>query len=153
LLNLNCPEAPLRPLIRKFTDAITPVTGSGILDFKQLQSRELCLFWPNILIYRREPKLNDYRIIFTGTTTCTTYNKDWTGTLMSEMSFGPALKELHKLNDQVLKTGKRYFLSGIHDWKDKEFVKWWQVRMPLKRGEICNEVLLCLDFEHQKDGM
>jgi len=148
IIDLHCPDAQQRPLIRDFIKLVDLTVGEQILDFSQLQSRPFCLFWPNILIYRFVPDLVDYRIIFAGTTTCKTYDKDLTGKLMTEMNFGPALKDLRKLNDQVMANKNRYYLSGIHDWEDKKYVKWWQIRMPLKRSGQVNEVLLCLDFEN-----
>jgi len=148
MIDLNCSEAKQRPLIKSFIGLVNQTARDQIFEFNQLQSRPFCEFWPNILIYRFDHDFDDYRIIFSGTTTCKTYDKDWTGKRMSEMNFGTAFKDLRKLNDQVIATKNRFYLSGIHDWEDKNYVKWWQVRLPLKRNGDVNEVLLCLDFKN-----
>ena len=134
------------PLINEFSTLVCNTVGDGLLDFRDLQDEPFLKFWKHLIIYRYEPEINDFRVIFYGSHVVSMYGADYTNKLLSEMGFHGAFKDVFTLNMRIINGERRVYASGDLFWQEKEYRKWHQVKMPLKRKDSVNEILICMDI-------
>jgi len=134
------------PLIKSFVQLVDETVGDGVLDFSDLKAAPFLKYWKHLFIYKYEENINDFRVVFFGTHLVEMEGTDWTGTLMSEMNYAEALDEIHDLNMKIINGERRVFANGTIFWNKREYRNWHQVKMPLQRNGIMNEVLICMEI-------
>lgn len=146
-MDTNSTAAKEHPTIKEFVNLVDKTVGDDVLDFAHLREKPFMKFWSNFILYQYEEDNNDFRIKFHGTYITTNYGEDWTGKLLSKVDLGDEYNNAFNQNLQIIKSEHRVYASGTFFWKNREHKKFYHVKMPLRRNDKINEVLLCADIE------
>jgi hypothetical protein len=130
------------PIIREFTAL---VGDDGIIDFKTLKQKDFVKYWPSMSIHRYED--GDFTYIFYGTQLVQNIGTERTGDKVLALTNHNFKRELFDNLLDVLTTKKVMFLIGSLEGNDRGYIKWQQVKVPLRRGGEINEVLSLFSFQ------
>jgi len=133
-------------LIDDFVDLVDASTAGGVLRFDQLESGPFMQYWKNLIIYRHEPDISDFRVILFGTEVAGSYGEDWTGQLLSTAGFEKGYEAIYRVNLEIMSNGKRIPDTGTLEWQGRDYRSWHEIKMPLKRNGEINEVLVYMCF-------
>jgi hypothetical protein len=139
--------ARAHPTISEFCNLVKEVAGDGVLDFEQVEQREFMRFWSRLLMTRYVSDADDFVITFWGTALREGYGEEVTGKLLSRPENGPRGEYLKRLHNLVMRGNKPIFASGKLDWKYRDFVSWYQVKMPLTHKGVRDGTISCVIFE------
>lgn len=139
-------EAKNQPLIKEFVALVEKTVGDGVLDFNHLKDSAFMKFWKNIIIYRYDEDIDDLVVVMFGSYISKMHEADFTGKTLSEMGFGEKYDYTFALNMKIINGERRVYANGNLYWKEREYRKWYLVKMPLQRDGKVNEVLSCMDI-------
>ncbi len=138
---------PGHPLLDEFAGMVKALSTDGIASFTDLTSEPFMVYWKNLIIYRHEPEIADFRIVFFGTEVAASYGEDWTGRLLSQSGFEKGYESIYQINLEIMQNHRHVSDSGSLDWQDRGYKKWHEVKMPLRRNGEINEVLVYMCFD------
>jgi len=135
------------PVISEFSALAEGFFVNGAIDFPVLQTPDFFKFWRHLMIARYLPDENDFKILMWGSHIASSHGKDLSGKKFTEAGFGNKLQFFHDFHKSVMEGGEIVFKSGVFSWENKQFLKWYQVKMPLRRGQSIHETVSCICFE------
>ena len=140
-------DAIRHPRIVEFVGLYDEVRGAGDFSFSMALEVEFMKFWNSMMMARLTDAGDDFLYVLYGTKLVASYGVDVTGTTVRGGTHAAAAEAFFAYYLEALRERKPVYLSGTIDWKDRDHVKWNQVILPMKRGEVVNEVvsLLCFD--------
>ena len=140
-------DALRHPRIVEFVALYDTTRGDGDFAFPMVREPEFIKFWDSMMIARLNDAGDDFLYVLYGTRLVASYGVDVTGTTIRGGIHADAAEAFFAYYLEALSEKKPVYLSGTIDWKDRDHVKWCQVILPMKRGEVVNEVvsLLCFD--------
>ncbi len=141
------PNVFTHPLIGEFVREVDAISADGVPEFSDLLLEPFIKFWKNLIIYRHEPEVADFRVILFSTEIVDSYGEDWTGQLLSESGFTKGFEAIYQVNLKLLNGGERVTDSGSLDWQERNYVRWHEIKMPLRRDGKINEVLVFMCFD------
>ncbi|MBT3765240.1 MAG: hypothetical protein HOJ67_10355 [Rhodospirillaceae bacterium] len=147
-IQIDAAEAKSDPLIQEFMGV---VGDKVILDFKELQQKKFMKFWPQFSIQRHED--GDFKCVFFGTYMVQMFGKERTGTMVSKMGSDVRRKSLLVALQEVLSTRRIYCAKGDLKVDGKDYQKWIQIKMPLRRNGEINEVVTFMTFSVSKNAV
>lgn len=103
--------------------------------------------WRYFIIAEYIKNKRDFKLIYFGTAMQNAYETDHTGSYLSEMNLGDQEEAVRQLHLDVLSNNKRLYSSGCFDWFKKDNTNWYQVKIPLKRGDRVKETLTCVCYD------
>jgi len=140
-------NAETHPMISQFAEVIKPYFANGAVDFEILQKPQFLKFWRHLMIAKYLPDLDDFRIVFWGTYLVNKYGKELSGKTFAEAGLGDKQQYFYDLHKSAMLGQEIIFTKGIFSWEDKDFLTWYQIKMPLRRSQQVCETLTCIYFE------
>jgi len=134
-------------LIGTFLGLVDLTCEDGIPDFHTIQSLPFVHLWPNMIIYRHEPVVHDFRVVLFGTEIVHSYGEDWTGQLISQSGFEKEFDVIYGVNMDIIEKRIRIHDRGTIDNPERGYKRWYEVKMPLRRNGEIAEVLVFMCFD------
>ena len=134
-------------IVAEFVRLLEETVGDGVLSFSDIQEKKFMPFWQYFIIAEYIKKKHDFKIIFFGTAMRSAYENDYTGSYLSEMNFGKQEEAVRQLHLDVLNDNKRLYSHGCFDWFKQDNTNWYQIKVPLKRGDLVKETLTCVYYD------
>ncbi len=132
--------ARANPLVRQFVDTVDGQFETGIPTFAGLEKRVLMPYWRNLIIVRQLPD-GDFLMVFFGSGVVAGFNRDLTGTKLSESLEGEVLERITEKNRRCLNDRSRIYSSGNMEWQHRDYTRWYQVKMPMERNGKIDETV------------
>ncbi len=136
---LDSADAKRDALVREFVGLCDAAHGQGVLDLEMLQQRSMMRFWSALVILRWEPAAGDFLCVLFGTMLRDHYGGDCTGKMIfAENPFGGLFR---KVNRHVLCERETVYFSGTLGWRQRGFVRYHAVILPLQRRGVVAETV------------
>lgn len=117
-----------------FVAQVDKIVGAGVLCQREFQERPFMKFWSNSLITEYVEEDDDYRFLFFGTAIANLHGRELTGKYLSDVGFRTIGDTIRQLNFDVVGNVERIYSSGTLDIMNKDYNKWWHVKIPLERN-------------------
>ncbi|MFQ5764621.1 MAG: hypothetical protein ACE5GT_06810 [Rhodospirillales bacterium] len=136
------------PLIRGFVRLVEKTASDGLISFTDLETEPFMKFWRNLTIFEYLDDENEFISRFCGTQVTEFFGRDQTGKRLKELGFGEKEDtDIRQMHLDALNGKKPVYVSSSFFYQDREYKKWHQVKMPLKRGDSVKETLGCVVFQ------
>lgn len=140
----DCAEAMSNPKIKEFISLVDKTAGTDVLKYSDFQDTPFVTFWTNAVISVQEE--TDFRFLFFGTGLVSLHGRELTGKYLADMELVTTEALIRQLNSDVIANRERIYSSGQLDVMNKDFHKWWHVKIPLERNGIVDATLTYVDF-------
>jgi len=145
-MNYKARAAIEHPFLNEFINLVDATAPDGIPSTTILLSEPFTKFRHNLIIYRHEPDLKDFRVILFGTEVVESYGEDWSGRLLSEVGFEKGYEIIYQVNLELLDGGARTADSGNLKRHFSDYKSWHEIKMPLRRNGEVTEILVFMCF-------
>lgn len=142
----NAQRTQTQSFMNEFVDLIDAVAADGIPSTTDLLTEPFIRYRQNLIIYRHEPLVRDFRVTLFGTEVVESYGEDWIDKFLSEVGSEKGYETIYRVNLEIMEGSKRVADSGELKRHFNNFSCWHEIKMPLRRRGIVSEVLVFMCF-------
>lgn len=132
--------------IVNFLELCDEASENGIMTIEAIQSSKVFFFSKSLIILKWDEEKQDFLTKFWGSEIARRYGMDLTGSYGKEADENEYTQAFTKAHYEAMTERTNVYLSGTTPWRDKEYMNWDEVIMPLKRNGEVNETLTYVVF-------